>query len=322
VKKWSWTVAVVLTGASMLAGCGPKSIQAGGGPDLSNMMTVQDMAARLGLGMASATQSTASLRDTYNYVTVCGGSSSRVYVNGQEIAAGRHIQTTAGGLMVSEELVVKVRSMLRPMSARPAPSPGTAVPPPELTPPPAAVRGTIVIDPGHGGDDPGARSRNGLVEKDLVLDVALELADLLRQQGARVILTRGDDRFVELEERAAIANRAGADLFVSIHADSAPRNRAAQGVTTWISRAASRQSAAVAGAICNGVESAGLACRGTNRANYKVLVATRCPAVLAEIGFLSNAPEARRLEQAGYRSRLAAALAAGIGSNLSSYARR
>lgn len=77
----------------------------------------------------------------------------------------------------------------------------------------------VVLDPGHGGIDPGAE-RGGLVEKVLVLDVALQVRDALRREGIDVVLTRDTDRFVSLEARTATAHRAGADVFVSIHADA------------------------------------------------------------------------------------------------------
>jgi N-acetylmuramoyl-L-alanine amidase len=91
---------------------------------------------------------------------------------------------------------------------------------------------TVVIDAGHGGDDHGARGPKGLLEKDLVLDVAKRVAAKLRAAGLRAILTREDDRFVGLDERTSIANDARADLFVSIHAN-ASEARAAKGIETF-----------------------------------------------------------------------------------------
>jgi N-acetylmuramoyl-L-alanine amidase len=304
--------AVGLMGA-VLAGCNGKKAPHGQSPDLSGgLITVTEMARRLNLRVTQAGAVTASLRDSHNYVTVCGNPRSRVFVNGQELPGRDQIVSSKSGLLIDEDLVLQVRSLLRGPAPRPQPSDQeTPIP----SPPGSAVLGTVVIDPGHGGDDPGAR-KSGLVEKDLVLDVALELAGLLEQQGARVVLTRRDDRFLELEDRAEIANRAQADLFISLHADSAPRNRSAEGFTAWIARSASREAAAAASTLCRRFEAAGLACRGTRQADYRVLVLTRCPAVLAEIGFLSNASEARRLKQASYRSRVAAALADGIVNHL------
>ncbi len=80
----------------------------------------------------------------------------------------------------------------------------------------------VMIDPGHGGEDRGARGSGGLLEKDLVLDVSKRLARLLEKQGLEPRLTRTEDHFVSLEKRSAVANQAQADLFVSIHANAAP----------------------------------------------------------------------------------------------------
>ncbi|MGO9611656.1 MAG: N-acetylmuramoyl-L-alanine amidase [Dissulfurispiraceae bacterium] len=93
----------------------------------------------------------------------------------------------------------------------------------------------IVIDPGHGGEDPGAIGPNGLYEKDVVLDIALNVRDIIKEAypGYEVILTRDSDVFIPLEKRAAIANRANADLFVSIHAN-ASNNRQARGIETYL----------------------------------------------------------------------------------------
>ncbi len=91
---------------------------------------------------------------------------------------------------------------------------------------------TVIIDAGHGGDDQGARSADGFWEKDLVLDVALRLAERLRARGLRVVLTRDSDIHVPLEERTSIANDARGDLFVSIHANAAPSQNA-RGIETY-----------------------------------------------------------------------------------------
>lgn len=91
---------------------------------------------------------------------------------------------------------------------------------------------TVVIDAGHGGEDHGARSPGGLAEKEIVLDVSRRLAARLRAQGLSVKLTRQDDRFVPLETRTSLANAAGADLFISVHANSAGTARP-KGVETY-----------------------------------------------------------------------------------------
>ena len=92
--------------------------------------------------------------------------------------------------------------------------------------------GTVVVDPGHGGDDHGARGTGGLLEKDLTLDLARRLAAALRARGLRVVLTREADRFISLEERTSIANEAGGHLFISIHAN-ASEARGARGIETF-----------------------------------------------------------------------------------------
>src|SRR4030095_15302616 len=105
----------------------------------------------------------------------------------------------------------------------------------------------IVIDPGHGGHDPGAMGK-GVTEAELVLDVALRLEQLLlKQQGVEVILTRRTDEFIPLPERTAIANREGADLFLSIHAN-ASNNAQARGVETHFLNFANNLSAAAVAA--------------------------------------------------------------------------
>ncbi|MBJ17799.1 MAG: N-acetylmuramoyl-L-alanine amidase [bacterium] len=90
----------------------------------------------------------------------------------------------------------------------------------------------VVLDAGHGGHDEGAAGPSGLLEKDLVLDVTRKLAERLRQRGVRVVLTRGADRFLSLEERTAVANDSRADLFVSIHANASP-SRKPRGIETY-----------------------------------------------------------------------------------------
>lgn len=100
--------------------------------------------------------------------------------------------------------------------------------------PDSPVIRTIVIDPGHGGKDPGAIGRHGLMEKEIVLDVGLRLKGLIKERlGAHVIMTREEDIFIPLEERTAIANAKDADLFISIHANSS-RRKEAKGVETYL----------------------------------------------------------------------------------------
>jgi N-acetylmuramoyl-L-alanine amidase len=214
----------------------------------------------------------------------------------------------------------------------------------------------IVIDPGHGGHDPGTIGRRGLQEKDLVLDVALRLDRLVRQElGAEVVLTRSTDVFIPLEERTGIANTRGADLFLSIHAN-ASRNARARGIETYFLNFARSPHAEEVAARENAISPATLKDlqnlvkaiatnskidesrdfaaavqesmvagmrkqhavidRGVHTAPFYVLIGASMPAVLAEIAFVSNPEEEKRLRTAEYREVLARSLLRGVKSYL------
>ncbi len=201
------------------------------------------------------------------------------------------------------------------------PAPVVQTPPPPVTtvvpaPAPApSLRGTtIVVDPGHGGDDPGALGRGALPEKAINLDIALKVAELLQDRGARVLMTRNGDRFISLDGRAAMADRVRADLLVSIHSDSARRSTA-EGMTVYVGRGSSADSRRAAQRIAAAVQRAGLEFRGVQSAGYRVLVGHSRPAVLVECGFLTNHSEARQLSSGSYRTRVAEAIAEGVAEN-------
>jgi N-acetylmuramoyl-L-alanine amidase len=241
---------------------------------------------------------------------------------------------------------------------------GPVVPPVPVAPPPKNLKGgfsiarqlglgvsRVVIDAGHGGHDPGAIGK-GVTEAELVLDVALRLETLLQNAGVEVILTRRTDEFLQLQERTAIANREGADLFLSIHAN-ASANAQARGIETYFLNFANTMSAAAVaarenaasgqamGALPDIVKSIALnnkldesrdfatqiqkamveRLRPTNRtvkdlgvkqAPFVVLIGAAMPSVLAEISFVTNAQEARLLKGGPYRQRIADALFAAI----------
>ena len=197
---------------------------------------------------------------------------------------------------------------------QPLPTPPPAVRPvPEYRPvqPRRMPAATIVIDPGHGGRDPGAPGVGSMVEKTVNLNVASRLGRLLDEKGARVIATRSSDVYPTLDERAALADRSRADLFISIHADSAKRS-SASGATVYVARNATKQSLQAAQAIVAAMEHAGIECRGVRRAGYRVLVGHSRPAVLIECGYLSNRREARLLSTTSYQAKLASAIAEGV----------
>ena len=213
--------------------------------------------------------------------------------------------------------------------------------------------GKIVIDAGHGGHDTGTIGPNGLMEKDLVLDVALKLGKILEDRlGAEVIYTRDDDTFIPLETRTAIANKEQADLFISIHANSSG-DPAARGIETYYLNFTSSPEALEVAARENAVsqksihelqdlvkkialkekieesrefaldvqkslygglvvKSPGIHDRGVKKAPFIVLIGANMPSILAEISFVSNPTDERKLKTNEYRQRVADSLYRGI----------
>lgn len=184
----------------------------------------------------------------------------------------------------------------------------------------------VVIDPGHGGTDPGS-IQHGVVEKDLVLAISHKVANLLESDPfITVYMTRREDTFVSLLNRAEFANELGADLFVSIHANAAEISRgvinpAVHGIETWytvgeLERAGnhSMDSRRLAEILqrhllaASGAHDRGL----RNAPNFVVLRETRMPSALLELGFLTNPAEALRLSTSAYQWQLAHAIHQGI----------
>ena len=214
---------------------------------------------------------------------------------------------------------------------------------------------TIVIDPGHGGKDPGAVSLDGkLKEKDLTLDIAKRLRKLFQERypSFKVILTRTDDSFISLSERSAAANSQGTDVFISIHCN-ASTERVSRGIETYfLSKASSNKEMKLA-ALENGIstekmndlqatlldlmvtskktESEQLATavsqglgrvipsernRGIKQGPFYVLLGVKMPAILVECAFLSNDRECHKLNDSAYLNKIARGLAEGVLSYL------
>jgi N-acetylmuramoyl-L-alanine amidase len=187
----------------------------------------------------------------------------------------------------------------------------TPIPPSGPLPSVRNGRVVVVIDPGHGGSDPGAVGINGIQEANLVLPVGLQVASLLEQQGVQAILTRRDDRDVELEPRVQIAERANADVFVSIHANSINLSRPdINGIETYYYSPGGERLARIIHS--NVIAGTGSVDRGVRRARFYVIRNTTMPAVLVEIGFVTGAQDARRLADPTYQSQMALAIARGI----------
>jgi len=215
--------------------------------------------------------------------------------------------------------------------------------------------GKVVIDAGHGGKDPGAVGRCGLIEKDVALDIAKGLKEKLEIEGFQVFLTRSSDKFIALSKRPQIANNYNADFFVSIHANAAKAKSAKGFEVYYLSEAGDEAAKHLAEsenaslkfeeasykvnsgnnleAILwdlvsteNRAESIQLAnniskearkalwvnSRGVKSANFYVLKGARMPAILVEVGFISNRDEEERLKDPAYRDRVAQAIAEGI----------
>ena len=171
----------------------------------------------------------------------------------------------------------------------------------------------VVLDPGHGGSDVGAIGIGGMQETDVVLEVSLMVAELLRDKGVDVKLTRTTDIDVELSERVSIANKTNADIFVSIHANASTGKKSEiNGLETFYY--SGWRGKLLAELIQTEIlrVSPGSPDRGFKRGRYYVIKNTDMPAVLVEIGFLTGKLDARRLEKEIHRKRLAYAIAKGI----------
>jgi len=276
------------------------------------------------------------------------------------VVAARTVPAPIDANPVPEPALVGSAAAAPPVSARA--SAGPAVPAPRV--PAANTDGSfslarqlglgisrIVIDAGHGGHDPGTLT-SGTNEARLVLDVALRLEKLLVKDGFDVVLTRRTDTFIPLEQRTAIANREGADLFLSIHAN-ASRDPKARGIEVYYlsfasnpeaEAVAARENATSAGGMHNlpGIVRAialnnkldesrdlaamvqqsltarlsktntGLRSRGVKKAPFVVLIGAQMPSILAEIGFITNRQEVALIKTPAYRQKIAESLQAAV----------
>lgn len=229
-----------------------------------------------------------------------------------------------------QQLALEVRSISSRTATRPLPTTSSTVNSPQTIPVPPAPRSPnpptnrtpstsvprrqqgkvlVIIDPGHGGKDPGAIGLRGLREKDVILPVSQEVSRILEGQGVQVIMTRKSDYFVSLKGRTDMANRVGADLFVSIHANAIGKGRTDvngfeifyfgnRGLSDAIHRSVMR--------------SINIRDRGVKRARFYVLRNSRMPATLVEMGFLTGNEDSAKLSNPSFRSQMAQAIARGI----------
>lgn len=167
---------------------------------------------------------------------------------------------------------------------------------------------TVVIDAGHGGKD-GGSVWNSLVEKKLCLDVAKRVEAGLKSRGLKTVMTRRADTFVELDQRARLANRVPFSVFVSIHFNGSRKTIISGGEAYYRSPRGRILATAISRAIKAKVPGGA---RGIFDADYKVLRETRMPAVLVECGYISNKREARRCADPAHRQKLADAIVSGL----------
>jgi N-acetylmuramoyl-L-alanine amidase len=168
---------------------------------------------------------------------------------------------------------------------------------------------TVVIDAGHGGHDRGGIPGQRIAEKDMTLDVAQRLRNVLAASGYRVVMTRDSDVFVPLGTRVAIANSYRNAIFVCIHFNATGRSGASGIETYFYSRDSLPLASAIHYYVTGGAPSAN---RGVRRRGYYVLRKTGIPAVLVECGFLTNPTEAAYAQSVSYRQKLAEEIAAGV----------
>jgi N-acetylmuramoyl-L-alanine amidase len=194
---------------------------------------------------------------------------------------------------------------LPPITNNPLP-----IPQPLLRPPVPNGRVVVVIDPGHGGKDSGAPGLDGLLEKDVVLPIGRRIAAILQQKGVDVVLTRDTDYFVELQGRVDMADRANANLFVSIHANSVGGRPHVNGLETYYYDTGLGLARVVHSTILQSIPT--LRDRGVRRARFYVLRKSSMPSILVETGYMSGQEDNPRLGSPEYQNRMAEAIANGI----------
>ena len=216
----------------------------------------------------------------------------------QEQARARELQRRLRSSGLEARIVETTAALPRP----PAPSP---------TRPPAR-RGEVLVmlDPGHGGRDPGAVGRDGLLEKEINIFIARRIKAQLEQQGIRVAMTRSSDVEVDLQPRVDLAERANATIFVSIHANAISLSRPeVNGLETYYYSSGRSLASTIHNSVLRRTD---LRDRRVRQARFYVLRNTSMPAVLVETGFVTGREDAARFQSSAARNQIADAIAAGI----------
>ncbi len=294
-----------------LTGCQQQAAKTSGKLADEKLINAYYLAGKLNMNVTSASEEKICFSDSLNKVVI-DFKQNQVFVNEKFLCQIGKTKKTDGMTLIRLSLLDEIRNKL----TKPVEKPVIVTLPKVITLPEQKktqkVTGKIiVIDAGHGGKDPGAISYYGFYEKTVNLDVAIQIAELLRDYGHRVIMTRDSDEFIELEDRAAMANRTNADVFISIHADSSAKS-STNGFTLYIARSASWAADNLAESIDDRMTRTSISSNGVKKADYRVLVQTKCPAVLVELGYLSNYWEAKQLKNVNMQKKLAQAIADGI----------
>lgn len=212
----------------------------------------------------------------------------------------------------------RYRQVRPPISLPPLPSPNSGQLPdpniknPQPRPRPSVPKGKllVVIDPGHGGKDPGAIGIGGTREKDIILPISLRVAEVLQQNGVQVVLTRDSDYFVSLPGRVQMAERANADVFVSIHANSVGLSRPeVSGLETYYYDSGLGLARAVHNRI---LQSVNVRDRRVRKARFYVLRKSSMPSILVETGYLTGREDIAKLRNPTYQRQMGEAIAQGI----------
>jgi N-acetylmuramoyl-L-alanine amidase len=214
-----------------------------------------------------------------------------------------------------DAIAIDVPGIQLPPPTRPSSAPDPEGSPPSTPEPSSPIRrgaAVVVIDPGHGGGDPGAIGIGGIQEKVVVLSIGTQVAEQLRRKGINAVLTRSSDREIDLAPRVATAEGVKADIFVSIHANSISLSRPdINGIESYYY--ASAKGYRLARAIHNRILSRTNAQdRGIRQARFYVVRRTSMPSVLIETGFVTGSQDAARFSSAAQRTKMAEAIAQGI----------
>lgn len=318
-----WTLLSLAATALAAAGCAPEQIAYQKNEVPPDYLSAGELAARTNMRLVRLTHTCASFENGPNSLLLICDPGGAIFVNGKHIAKGQPVIAAENTLYVPTSIVGPVRANM----LMGAPDSGNIrrtidngsgktviyIGRPPIEPPrETTAHGLVVLDPGHGGTDPGTQAFKGADEKDINLKVARLVRDKLKDRGVKVIMTRDSDVLIDLTERAEIANRNKADLFVSIHCNSA-NDASVSGYSIYVDHTPTAPSSKAAETV-----SQHLAANNSGKGVIKdprglrVLVKNNRPAMLIEVGYLSNAAEARLLASDQYEQKIASAIADGI----------